>query len=311
MSITLGELKTRVAAALQDPSARTFTSAMIGELITAALVEVGRIAPEQFVEDLTPVANQLTYQLRSNEFGIVSYSLTGVAATDLFTSVAHGLSAGDAVRLSGLTGGTGLSTSTTYFVIATDLTVDAFKLSTSLSGTAVNFTTDLTVGTWAHFGAGVAVPEIEVMRVEVWDASQAPDTFVTWVHPAATEYARGSDSGWSVWNGTLYLPTRTVLGMAGYELDYVIRVWGYSPYSHPDIDSDVIAVSKDIEQAMVWYCKVEALDLLLASRDLFTQWQTRSGNTDMTPAGLMNQRATAEQMWRTRSRSIQRLRSEV
>ena len=227
MSTTYGELKTRVATVLQDPSAKTFTEALVEELVQSALVEVGRIAPEQFTEDLTPVANQLTYAVRSDDFD------------------------------------------------------------------------------------GEAVPEAEVMRVEVWDPTQDPERFIFAVQPAATEFARGGDSGWSMWGGQLTLPTRVVSGLIGYESQYVVRLWGYSPYVQPVDDSDVIGVSKEVEQAMVWYIRLEALEMLLASRDLFTQWQTRSGNVDMTPAGLMNQKSIAEQAWMRRSRAIQRLRSEV
>jgi hypothetical protein len=226
MSTTFGALKTRVATVLQDPSARTFTAGLVSELIQSALTEVGRIAPELFMEDLTPVANQLVYAVRSAAFS---------AAT---------------------------------------------------------------------------VPEIEVMRVEVWDASQTPDEFICRVNPASREWG-GQDSGWYVWNGELYLPTRFARGLVGYEAEYVIRLWGYSPYVHPSDDADVIGVSSDVEQAMIWFIRLEAIDMLLASRDLFTQWQARSGNTDMSPAGLMNQRSIAEQAWARRSRAIQRLRSEV
>jgi hypothetical protein len=226
MSTTYGALKTRVATILQDPNARTFTDGMIEELILSALVEVGRIAPEQFSEDLTPVANQLTYAVRSADF------------------------------------------------------------------------------------SAVAVPEIEVMRVEVWDGSTTPETFVSRINPASRELG-GQDSGWYVWGGELYLPTRFAKGLVGYESDYVIRVWGYSPYVMPVDDVDVIAVSSEVEQAMLWYIRLEAIELLLASRDLFTQWQARSGNTDMSPAGLMNQKSIAEQAWARKSKAIQRLRSEV
>lgn len=156
-----------------------------------------------------------------------------------------------------------------------------------------------------------APPEIEVMRVEVWDTSTLPDTFISKLQPAAHNTSGGQDSGWYVWNGSLYLPTRAVSGLIGFESQYVIRVWGFSPYAQPVVDDDVISVSSDVEQAMVWFIRLEAIDLLISSRDLYTQWQTRSGNTDVSLAGLYNQRSIAEQAWQRRSRAIQRLRSEV
>lgn len=74
-------------------------------------------------------------------------SVTGVASTDLFTSTAHGYSAGDPAIFQGLTGGAGITAGTEYFVIASGLTADAFRVSTTLGGATINFTTDLTVGT--------------------------------------------------------------------------------------------------------------------------------------------------------------------
>jgi len=227
MSTTFGALKTRIGTILQDPNGRTFTDGMLEELIYDALSEVGRIAPEQFTEDLTPVAYQMTYPLRSSDF------------------------------------------------------------------------------------SSVLQPEIEVMRVEIWDATTQPETFIMKVEPASTQFDKGGDGGWYTWGGSLYLPSRIVNGLVGYEADYVIRVWGYSPYVEPVADADVIDVTRRVEQALIWYCRYAALELLLANRNLFSQWQARSGNTDMTPAGLMNEKNIALSEWRARSRSIERLRSEV
>lgn len=230
MATTRGALKARLAVLLQDPSARTFTAGMLEELIRSALAEVSRIAPEQYTEDLTPVANQVTYLLRSAAFGAVEQQ------------------------------------------------------------------------------------EIEVMRAEVWDVSKTPQQFVARIDPAFAQPVSGVDSGWYSWNGLLYLPTRTVSALVGREATHRIRVWGYSPYVVPTADSgagSAINVSDQVEQAMLWFCRLEALGLILASRDLFTQWQTRSGNSDVTYAGLMNQRSIAESAWRVRARSIARLRSGV
>lgn len=79
----------------------------------------------------------------------------GVAATDIFTSTAHGYSAGDPVRFSGLVGGAGIVAGQVYFVIAAGLTANDFAVSTTVGGATINFTTDLTAGfvqrviTWA------------------------------------------------------------------------------------------------------------------------------------------------------------------
>lgn len=82
---------------------------------------------------------------------------TAVATTDLFsTPVAHGFSAGDAVRFYKKGNGNanlpdaalpgGLSEDTVYYVIATGLTTTAFEVSTTVGGAAVNLTSN-----GAHF----------------------------------------------------------------------------------------------------------------------------------------------------------------
>ena len=66
---------------------------------------------------------------------------TGITiATDTIAYTAHGLSAGDAVKYfhGGGTAATGLTNNTTYYVIASGLTVDAFKVSATDGGTAVD-----------------------------------------------------------------------------------------------------------------------------------------------------------------------------
>ncbi len=226
MSTTFANFKTRVSDLLQDPNRQTFTVAMVGDLTFAALAEVGRLAPEQFTEDIALIAGQLSYVVRSPDF------------------------------------------------------------------------------------VGEAQPEIELMRVEIWDPTQTPDAHVAAV-PHAAEGGFVNDTGWSMWGGELTLPTSVVKGVVGYEADYVIRVYGYSPYVAPSADADVIAVSKELEQAMLDYCWLEALKMLLASRNLFTQWQTRSGNSDMSPAGLMNEKNVAADDWRRKSRAIGRLRARA
>lgn len=226
MSTTYGELKTRIATILKDPSARTFTAGLQAELAIAGLVEVSRIAPARYTEDLDPVANQMSYTLGSALFG-------------------------------------------------------------------------------------GAEPEIDVMRVEVWDPTTDPETFIYAINSAGTENSLAGDTGWVLWDGVLTLPTRVIRGLQGHEDDYVIRVWGYAPYAIPDSDDDVIPLSAANEQAVIKYAKVEGLDMLNTDRDLFTQWQTRSGNSDVSPAGLMNQLSLARQDWRQYSRAISRLRSPV
>jgi hypothetical protein len=57
-----------VSAELSDPSNLTFDTAAIKAFIQQGLVEIGRIAPDQFQEDLSPVAARVSYPLRLDEF---------------------------------------------------------------------------------------------------------------------------------------------------------------------------------------------------------------------------------------------------
>lgn len=225
MSTNPADLKTRIATVLLDPSAKTFTVPLLAELLNSGLIELGRLVPAQYTEDLDPVANQLSYQL-------------GLALFD-------------------------------------EGSVD-----------------------------------IEPQRVEVWDPTTTPDSLIFPVNSAGGE-STSADSGWSMWNGYLTLPTRVVRGLQGFESTYVIRVWGYAPYALPTTEDEVLPISQEVEQAIIKFTRVEGLELLMSNRDLFTQWQTRSGNTDVSPAGLMNQLSMARADWRQYSRAIQRLRAPV
>jgi hypothetical protein len=62
-------------------------------------------------------------------------------ATDLVTKTAHGLVAGDIVTFSSIVTTTGLAANTQHWVISDGLTANAFKVSTSYGGSAVNLAT--------------------------------------------------------------------------------------------------------------------------------------------------------------------------
>lgn len=76
--------------------------------------------------------------------GIIKSTLNGIfavtiASPGVFTKTEHGLQAGDTVTFS-TTGSlpTGLTAGTTYFVISTGLTANAFRVSATLNGSAIN-----------------------------------------------------------------------------------------------------------------------------------------------------------------------------
>jgi hypothetical protein len=127
-----------------------------------ATIDVTRYLPEgqsaiSASTDLRPYILQAQAWLATQD---ASKSVTGVASTNVFTSVAHGYSNEQQLFFSVLTGGAGLSLETPYYVI--NKTADTFEVSATLNGSAVNFTTDLTAGTTHGFGRGrIVFPRLD------------------------------------------------------------------------------------------------------------------------------------------------------
>jgi N4-gp56 family major capsid protein len=83
-------------------------------------------------------------------FGTATGALTSVAATDIITSAAHGLLAGQRIQFAaGLTGGAGLTIGTSYYVIGTNLAANTFMVSATKGGATIDHTTNITAGTFA------------------------------------------------------------------------------------------------------------------------------------------------------------------
>jgi hypothetical protein len=71
-----------------------------------------------------------------------------LASDDIIdTAAAHGFAAGDSVRFPTLTGGTGLVANQQYYVVATSLGANTFRVAATQGGAPINFTTDITAGT--------------------------------------------------------------------------------------------------------------------------------------------------------------------
>jgi hypothetical protein len=132
-------------------------------------------------------------------------ALTGVAAEaddDLFTKAAHGLVTGDPVTVTSITGGTGVTAGTRYWVIKAS--ADTFKLATTyanaVAGTGINITVDGSAGVITPsenlvafmadgraFGSLAGVPEglnanaamIGVVQTMTFDTIKDPDSGVT------------------------------------------------------------------------------------------------------------------------------------
>lgn len=83
---------------------------------------------------------------------------TSAAADDIIDTAAnHGLVAGDAIKFTSLTGGTGLSANTTYIVSSTSLGATTFRVKAFPGGADLGFTADITAGTVAPAGPAVAL----------------------------------------------------------------------------------------------------------------------------------------------------------
>lgn len=223
---TYVELRDKIARAIQDPDKETFTDATLKDIVSSVWADLGRVAPEQFTEDLTPLDDTLSYQLRADVFADPN-------------------------------------------------------------------------------------PDIELRNVEVWDTTSTPSQIVYWVTPKKAHYAdlAHSQAGWEVWNGTLYLPNRIVSGIN--VDDHTIRVWGYSPWEMVVADEDILQFPQSYEEALVVGANVGILRRLTNNRALFTAWQTRSNNTDVSMASLMNDLESAKDEWRRLSRAIQVAREGV
>lgn len=146
--------------------------------------------------------------------------------------------------------------------------------------------------------ASVPVPEIRLVRVEVWDDTPA---FRFSIKAKAGQPSRYSPSGWEVWGGYLEIPSWVETSINDTD---TIRVWGYSPYPPIGLDADVVPVSIDLELAIRTFCRVQALRKLTSSRVLFKQWQARSNNTDVSLAMLNSDLQAAEADWRRLSREL-------
>ena len=90
------------------------------------------------------------------EDAIVSFAVTGNAATDVITAPGHNFTTNQGVRFVDRIGGTGMNTNP-YFV--RDISGDTFKISTTSGGAALNFTTDITAGSVVAIEANVTLSE--------------------------------------------------------------------------------------------------------------------------------------------------------
>jgi hypothetical protein len=108
----------------------------------------------------------MTYGYRQTTMG--TFTVT-IASPGVFTISAHGLVAGDALTFT-TTGAlpTGLTAGTAYYVIAAGLTANAFEVSATLGGSAVN-----TSGTQSGIHTATAVGKTETAVAALYDETNA------------------------------------------------------------------------------------------------------------------------------------------
>lgn len=119
---------------------------LTSEVTVDAVNKAGTVTTTVTAVDNTTAASSGTLSCTYTAAQPSSYSsITGVASTDIITATGHTMTNGTPVVFTSLTGGSGLSTSTTYYVIGA--ATNTFRVSTTSGGSAVNFTTDITNGT--------------------------------------------------------------------------------------------------------------------------------------------------------------------
>ena len=134
--LALSKYSTQLPSVAEKASLPSLT-ALTGMVVPFA----GRTAPTGFLLCDGTAVLRSTYAAL---FAIIAPSMVftvTIASPGVFTSVAHGLIAGDKLHFT-TTGGlpSGLSINTDYFVIATGLTADTFQVSATRGGSAVNTT---------------------------------------------------------------------------------------------------------------------------------------------------------------------------
>jgi hypothetical protein len=96
---------------------------------------------------------------------------TGVATTgedvdDLIDETGHGLTDGDQIEFSALTGGSGLAIDTTYYVVSS--LTDTFQVAATKGGSAIDFGSDITAATYHKLGELAEADVLDLLQ-EVWE----------------------------------------------------------------------------------------------------------------------------------------------
>ncbi len=88
------------------------------------------------------------------------------SSDDVLVAAAHGLADGDKIQFTAITGGAGLVINKTYYVVAK--TTGTFQLAATSGGTAIDFTTDISAGTFEAVNDLTSTHVLQLMQ-DVWD----------------------------------------------------------------------------------------------------------------------------------------------
>lgn len=88
------------------------------------------------------------------------------SSDDVIVASAHGLTNGDKIQFTALTGGAGLETNKTYYVV--NAATNTFQLAAEPNGAPINFTTDIASGTFEQVEDLTADMVLNLMQ-DVWD----------------------------------------------------------------------------------------------------------------------------------------------
>lgn len=129
-------------------------------------------------------------------------SFTGAtisAATNLVTKTAHGLVAGDRIYFTALTGGTGLSLNKDYFVLASGLTANAFKVSATSGGAEVDITVDYSAATYSKVSRRlIRFKRQKVITVEENGVEQLRRSWLTFQNATTWPLIPAGTSGYTI-----------------------------------------------------------------------------------------------------------------
>ena len=91
---------------------------------------------------------------------------TSAASDDIIdTATPHGLSIGDGIQFTELTGGTGLTADTTYYVVSTSFGASTLRVAATPGGAALGFSADITAGKIALVDTEQLVRAVKIVSV--------------------------------------------------------------------------------------------------------------------------------------------------